>query len=126
MIRRPPRSTQSRSSAASDVYKRQDLLSNNIEFQTTMDGKRQIRRYVPELDREGVQDLPPEDLDRFAFKMATGSGKTWVLAMAVVWSHFHKKRVPGSERSTNFLLVSPNVLVYQRLERDFASNNIFR
>eukprot|EP01016_Furgasonia_blochmanni_P027688 TRINITY_DN29150_c0_g1_i1.p1 TRINITY_DN29150_c0_g1~~TRINITY_DN29150_c0_g1_i1.p1 ORF type:complete len:108 (+),score=20.23 TRINITY_DN29150_c0_g1_i1:1-324(+) len=27
MIRRPPRSTQSRSSAASDVYKRQDLLS---------------------------------------------------------------------------------------------------
>src|SRR5450756_1322791 len=26
MIRRPPRSTQSRSSAASDVYKRQDLL----------------------------------------------------------------------------------------------------
>src|SRR5665213_4538522 len=27
MIRRPPRSTQSRSSAASDVYKRQNLLS---------------------------------------------------------------------------------------------------
>src|SRR5450756_1662681 len=28
MIRRPPRSTQSRSSAASDVYKRQDLNNN--------------------------------------------------------------------------------------------------
>ena len=27
MIRRPPRSTQSRSSAASDVYKRQDLVA---------------------------------------------------------------------------------------------------
>src|SRR5680860_1300747 len=27
MIRRPPRSTQSRSSAASDVYKRQDLMT---------------------------------------------------------------------------------------------------
>ena len=51
-----------------------------------MDGRRQIRRYVPELDAEGVQDLPPEDLRRFAFKMATGSGKTWVMAMAVVWS----------------------------------------
>ena len=72
-----------------------DLLSKNIEFQTTMDGRRQIRRYVPELDGEGVQDLPPEDLRRFAFKMATGSGKTWVMAMAVVWSYFHKKRVPG-------------------------------
>ena len=90
-----------------------------------MDGRRQIRRYVPELDGEGVQDLPPEDLRRFAFKMATGSGKTWVMAMAVVWSHFHKQRVPGSELSTNFLIVAPNVIVYQRLEKDFASNRIF-
>ena len=108
-----------------EVYKR-DLITDNIVFQTTMDGRRQIRRYVPELDGEGVQDLPPEDLRRFAFKMATGSGKTWVIAMAVVWSHFHKKRVSGSELSTNFLIVAPNVIVYQRLEKDFASNNIFR
>jgi type III restriction enzyme len=101
-------------------------FSDNIVFQTTMDGRRQLCRYVPELEGEGVQDLPPEDLRRFAFKMATGSGKTWVIAMAVVWSHFHKKRVPGSELSTNFLIVAPNVIVYQRLEKDFASNNIFR
>ena len=105
---------------------KKDLFTDNIVFQTTMDGKRQLRRYVPELDGEGVQDLPPEDLNRFAFKMATGSGKTWVIAMAVVWSHFHKKRVPGSELSTNFLIVAPNVIVYQRLEKDFGSNNIFR
>jgi type III restriction enzyme len=58
--------------------------------------------------------------------MATGSGKTWVIAMAVVWSHFHKVRVPGSELSTNFLIVAPNVIVYQRLEKDFASNSVFR
>jgi type III restriction enzyme len=107
------------------VYRR-DLITDNIVFQTTMDGRRQIRRYVPELDAEGVQDLPPENLRRFAFKMATGSGKTWVMAMAIVWSHFHKKRVPGSDLSTNFLIVAPNVIVYQRLEKDFASNNIFR
>ena len=31
MIRRPPRSTQSRSSAASDVYKRQGLYNTNYE-----------------------------------------------------------------------------------------------
>ena len=104
---------------------RRTCFTDNIVFQTTMDGRRQIRRYVPELDAEGVQDLPPEDLRRFAFKMATGSGKTWVMAMAVVWSHFHKKRVPGSELSTNFLIVAPNVIVYQRLEKDFASNRIF-
>lgn len=107
-----------------DVYKK-DLFSDNIVFQTTMDGKRQIRRYVPELDAEGVQDLPPENLRRYAFKMATGSGKTWVMAMAVVWSYFHKKKVQGSDLSTNFLIVAPNVIVYQRLEKDFASNRIF-
>ena len=102
-----------------------DLISKSIEFQTTIDGKRQFRRYVPELEREGVQDLPPENLLRLAFKMATGSGKTWVMAMAIVWSRFHKQHVSGSELSTNFLIVAPNVIVYQRLERDFADNRIF-
>ena len=102
-----------------------DLLSMNVEFRTTMDGRRRIRRYVQELDGVGEQDLPPEDLRRFAFKMATGSGKTWVMAMVVVWSRLHKQFVPGSELSTNFLIVAPNVIVYQRLEKDFANNRIF-
>ena len=102
-----------------------DLFSRNIEFQTTMTGRRQLRRYIPERESVGVQDLPPDDLRRFAFKMATGSGKTWVMAMAVVWAHFHKLRVPSSRLSTNFLIVAPNVIVYQRLEKDFANNRIF-
>lgn len=102
-----------------------DLLTKNIEFQTTTEGKRQIRRYIPELELPGIQDLPPDNLRRFAFKMATGSGKTWVMAMMVVWSRFHRQRVPGSELSTNFLVVAPNVIVYQRLEKDFANNRIF-
>ena len=102
-----------------------DLFTKNITFQTTMDGQRQLRRYVPELDGERSQDLPPEDLRRFAFKMATGSGKTWVVAMAIVWARFHRQRVPNSELSTNFLIVAPNVIVYQRLERDFCANRIF-
>ena len=118
------RDTQALIQSYAEVYKK-DLYTDNIVFQTTMGGQRQIRRYVPEMEGEGIQNLPPEDLRRFAFKMATGSGKTWVIAMAVVWSHFHKKRVPGSELSTNFLIVAPNVIVYQRLEKDFGSNRIF-
>lgn len=106
------------------IYK-SGLFNKNIEFQKTADGQRQIVRYVPEQDDEGVQDLPPENLRRFAFKMATGSGKTWVMAMAMVYSRFHKLMVPKSELSTNFLIVAPNVIVFQRLERDFASNQIF-
>ena len=118
------RDTQKLIQTYAEVYRR-DLLTDNIVFQTTKDGWRQLRRYVPELNAEGVQDLPPENLRRFAFKMATGSGKTWVMAMAVVWSYFHKKKVPRSDLSTNFLIVAPNVIVYQRLEKDFAANRIF-
>lgn len=106
------------------VYKK-DLFSDSVSFQETMDGKRQIRRYVAELDTEGVQDLPPVDLRRYAFKMATGSGKTWVMAMAIVWAHFHRLRVTGSDLSSNFLIIAPNIIVYQRLEKDFANNDIF-
>ena len=104
---------------------RRDLVSKNISFETGMGGTRRLRRFVPELEAEGAQELPPEDLRRFAFKMATGSGKTWVMAMAVVWCRFHKLMVPGSDLSTNFLIIAPNVIVYQRLEKDFASNRMF-
>ena len=101
------------------------IFQRDFSFETGMGGTRRLRRFVPELEAEGAQELPPEDLRRFAFKMATGSGKTWVMAMAVVWCRFHKLMVPGSELSTNFLIVAPNVIVYQRLEKDFASNRIF-
>lgn len=107
-----------------EIFKK-DLYEYNIVYETTMDGKRRIRRYFPELEAEGVQDLPPEKLRRYAFKMATGSGKTWVMAMAIVWSYFSKKWISGSQLSTNFLILAPNVIVYQRLEKDFANNDIF-
>ena len=102
-----------------------DLISRDAEVETGSDGRARLRRFVPELNREGEQELPPAGLSRFAFKLATGAGKTWVMAMVVVWSHFHKKLVRGSPLSTNFLIVAPNVIVYQRLAKDFASNRIF-
>ncbi len=102
-----------------------DLVSPSIQFQTLSDGTRKVIRYVDERNQEVTRDLPPLDLRRYAFKMATGSGKTWVMAMAIVWAYFHKKTVPDSDLSANFLVVAPNVIVYQRLEKDFADNRIF-
>ena len=90
-----------------------DFFTKNITFQTTMDGRRQLRRYVPELDAEGVQDLPPEDLRRIAFKMATGSGKTWVMAMAIVWA-----RLPQAARAGLGIV---DKLPDRRAERDRLS-----
>ena len=52
MIRRPPRSTQSRSSAASDVYKRQDeILSTNSKlFAISIDTVESQKKFVDEYD----------------------------------------------------------------------------
>lgn len=102
-----------------------NLFDKGPVFQTTMDGQRQLRRYVKEMGAEAVQNLPPQDLRRYAFKMATGSGKTWVMAMAIVWSHFHRRTVAGSPLAANFLIVAPNIIVYERLAKDFANNSIF-
>lgn len=101
------------------------LFNEGIRHQTATDGSRSIVRFFPEAGSEGTQPLPPENLTRYAFKMATGSGKTIVMAMIIVWSYFHRARVPGSPLSRNFLLVAPNVIVYQRLEKDFQSNRVF-
>ncbi len=97
--------------AYAEIY-RKNLFSDNLVFQTTMSGQRQLRRYVAELDAEGVQDLSPGNLRRYVFKMATGSGKTWVMAMAIIWARYHKLWVPGSPLSTNFLVVAVNVIDY--------------
>lgn len=101
------------------------LPGMDIEHETTTDGRRRIRRFIPELGGATVQELPEEGLARYAFKMATGSGKTVVMAMAAVWSYSHRRRVPGSQAATNFLVVAPNVIVFQRLEKDFGSGRIF-
>jgi type III restriction enzyme len=102
------------------------LSGTGLIHETTVSGKRRVRRYIPELQSETIQDLPAENLRRWSLKMATGSGKTAVMAMVAVWSYFHKQRVEGSDLSTNFLILAPNVIVFQRLEKDFGDNQIFR
>ena len=102
-----------------------DILSNNVSFQATIDGGQQLLAHGTASASPKVQELPPEGLRRFAFKMASGSGKTWVMAMVIVWSYFHKIKVPSSTLSTNFLIVAPNAIVYQRLLEEFADNKIF-
>ena len=98
---------------------------DELSIEITVAGKRRLTRYVPDLEKVTQQDLPTENLSRYAFKMATGSGKTVVMAMAAVWSYFHKRQVPDSPLSDNFLIVAPNIIVYQRLEKDFGAGRIF-
>jgi len=62
---------------------------------------------------------------RFVVKMATGSGKTKVLSLVLAWSFFHKLYEPGSELSRNFLVITPNIIVLDRIKKDFEGLRIF-
>ena len=62
---------------------------------------------------------------RFVVKMATGSGKTKVLSLALAWSFFHKLYEPESGLSRNFLVITPNIIVLDRIKKDFQGLKIF-
>jgi len=71
--------------------------------------------------------LPPyDDFARYCIKMATGSGKTKVMALAIVWQYFNAMRENASDYAKTFLVVAPNVIVFERLQTDFAGGRIFR
>jgi type III restriction enzyme len=68
------------------------------------------------------QRLEPENavlnngLPRAALKMATGSGKTVVMAMLIAWQTLNKQYSPRDARFTNrFLVVAPGITIRDRL-----------
>lgn len=74
-------------------------------------------------DEELLQKMDLEELGEYkyqhpmyAVKMATGTGKTWVMHALLIWQylnatdHFNEKNF-----SKNFLLVTPGLIVYNRL-----------
>ena len=62
---------------------------------------------------------------RFVIKMATGSGKTKVLSLALAWSFYHKLYEPESQLARNFLVIAPNIIVLDRIYKDFQGLRIF-
>lgn len=55
------------------------------------------------------------DLLRYALKLATGTGKTVVMALLITWATLHKRKVSGSSLSANFLVLVPNLTVRDRV-----------
>ena len=60
-------------------------------------------------------DANPE-LTRLALKLATGAGKTTVMAMLIAWQTVNAVRHPQSKRFTRgFLIVAPGLTIRDRL-----------
>jgi type III restriction enzyme len=62
---------------------------------------------------------------RFVVKMATGAGKTKVMSLVLAWSFYHKLYEADSKLSRNFLLIAPNIIVLDRIYKDFQGLRIF-
>jgi len=66
-----------------------------------------------------------ENWRRFVIKMATGSGKTKILSLILAWSYFHKLYEEDSDLARNFLIITPNIIVLDRIRTDFDGLRIF-
>lgn len=84
-----------------------------------------LTEVAPKLGKRGGQfldymaaannDANPE-LMRLALKLATGAGKTTVMAMIIAWQTLNAVRQPGSKKFTRgFLLVAPGITIRDRL-----------
>ncbi len=71
--------------------------------------------------------IPPEQdrWARYCAKIATGAGKTKIMSLAIVWSYFHSLYEPNSDLARHFVIIAPNLTVYERLKDDFENCAIF-
>ncbi|SNQ50993.1 conserved hypothetical protein [Frankia canadensis] len=70
-----------------------------------------VRNYLAERNEEHNDGLP-----RIAFKMATGSGKTVVMAMLIAWQTLNKVAAAQDARfARRFLIVTPGITIRDRL-----------
>jgi type III restriction enzyme len=84
-----------------------------------------LTEVAPEMGREGriflehlanANEGANPDLSRLALKLATGAGKTTVMAMLIAWQTINAVRSPNSRRFTRgFLVVTPGLTIKDRL-----------
>jgi len=71
--------------------------------------------------------LPPyDDFARYCIKMATGSGKTKVMSLVIAWQFANAVKEGRDDYAKSFLILAPNVIVFERLKLDFENGMIFR
>jgi type III restriction enzyme len=75
--------------------------------------------YPELLQQMDILDLKRDKYEhpKYCIKMATGTGKTWVLDILLIWQYLNSKheQSESGEYSRNFLLIAPGIIVYERL-----------
>ncbi len=89
-----------------------------------------VRRHRDLVERfakvPGIHVLQYDDFARYAIKMATGSGKTKVMALTIAWQYFNAVAEGRDDFARTFVVIAPNVIVFERLQSDFGGGRVFR
>lgn len=61
-------------------------------------------------------------IPKYAVKMATGTGKTWVMHALLIWQMLNARHedAPSGRFTKNFLIIAPGLIVYDRLKDAFC------
>ncbi|MDO9575624.1 MAG: DEAD/DEAH box helicase family protein [bacterium] len=95
-----------------EVMKKRNFIDIARDF-----GAGSIQGYDPSYDQYPL----------YAFKMATGSGKTYVMALSIIWQYFNCKKENKTDWTSKFLLIAGEKnVIYDRLTKDFKDGKIFR
>ncbi len=87
-------------------------------FYTNKEGTQQTSLELFSNDSQISEKEDKDPFPKYCFKMATGSGKTKVMSLAIAWAYLNGY-------CSNFLIIAPNVIVFERLKEDFESGKIF-
>ena len=76
---------------------------------------------VPKLNMAQLTK-PKYEIPKYAVKMATGTGKTWVMHALMIWQMLNAlhETEPSGLFTRNFLIVAPGLIVYERLKDAFC------
>ncbi|MDE2949094.1 MAG: DEAD/DEAH box helicase family protein [Chloroflexota bacterium] len=84
------------------------------------------QQFIPHDRADEIRFPRYDSFARYCTKMATGSGKTKVMALAIAWQYFNALRENSEDYAKTFLVIAPNVIVFERLRGDFAGGRIFQ
>lgn len=83
-------------------------------FLAEVSGRHGFIDWRPRLDEQNAEHNA--NLPRIALKMATGSGKTVVMAMLIAWQTLNKIASPTDKRyAKRFLIITPGITIRDRL-----------
>ena len=97
------------------------------EYEKVRTRKALLERYATSIKNLRLPTY--DEFARYCIKMATGSGKTKVMSLVVAWQFFNSQCEEPEEAkqyAKTFLLIAPNVIVFERLRTDFQGGDVFR